>query len=375
MHRVLAELIKQGSSEFEFVVFSVTLDPELRPLVEWRAIRIPPRPMPLRFTLFFLLAGLRLARERFDLVCTVGAIVPNHADVACVHHCHTGFLQATGRLAPEDASVLRRLNTATGRALSLATERWCYRVGRSRCLTAVSEGLARELRRNFPGVPVVVVPNGVDADRFAPAHESRARLRGEHRVGSDDLVALFVGGNWAHKGLAVAIEGLARTRAAGADRLVLWVVGEGDEARFSERARSRGVGDAVTFFGPRVDTQRFYHAADLLVFPTLYEAFSLVVLEAFAAGIPVVATRVNGIVELFDGRHPGILVDRTPTSVADALLELARSPETREEMGRAGRALVQEYTWERSVEGMLDVYRGLLGRGASRVPVGWGAPA
>ena len=81
MDRALAELIRRGSAEFEFVVFSATLAPELRPLVEWRAITVPRRPMPLRFTLFFLLAGLRLARERFDLVCTVGAIVPNRTDV------------------------------------------------------------------------------------------------------------------------------------------------------------------------------------------------------------------------------------------------------------------------------------------------------
>ena len=370
---MLAELIKQGSSEFEFVVFSVTLAPELRPLVEWRAIPIPLRPMPLRFTLFFLAAGLRLACERFDLVCTVGAIVPNRADVVSVHYCHHGFRQATGRLAPEDASVFRRLNTGIGRALALAAERWCYRVGRSRCLTAVSEGLERELRLNFPGMPVVVVPNGVDANRFAPAPQSRVRVRSEYGAGSNDLVALFVGGNWDLKGLAVAIDGLAQARAAGADRLELWVVGRGDEARFSRLARSCGVGDAVTFFGPRADTERFYHAADMLVLPTLYEALSLVVLEALAAGIPLVATCVNGVAELFGDSAPGILVERTPSSVAEALLELARSPETRAEMGRAGRALAQEYTWERSVEGMLDVYRGLLAHAVSRVPAGSGA--
>jgi len=373
MDRVLSELIRRGSDEFEFVVFAVTLAHELRPLVEWRPIPVPRRPMPLRFTLFFLLAGLRLARERFDLVCTVGAIVPNRTDVVSVHFCHHGFYRATGTLAPEDASVLRRFNTGAGRALSLAAERWCYRVGRSRRLVAVSQGLGRELELNFPGVPITVVPNGVDAVRFAPSYESRASFRGEHGARPDDLVALFVGGDWARKGLAVAIDGLAHARAAGADRLVLWVVGKGDEASFSELACARGVRDAVTFFGPRADAERFYHAADLFVLPTLYEAFSLVVLEALAAGIPVVATRVNGVAELFDGGRPGILVERTPSSVGEALLELARSPETREEMGRAGRALVREYTWARSVEGMLDVYRGLLGRCPSRVPVGAGA--
>src|SRR5205814_8791176 len=129
---------------------------------------------------------------------------------------------------------------------------------------------------------------------------------------------------------------------------VLWVVGSGDRKRFSELARVRGVGDKVMFFGPRSDTPSFYDAADLLVLPTLYEAFPLVILEALAAGVPIVATRVNGVAELFNGsRRPGILVERTPYSVGDALVELARSPETRSEMGQAGRTLAREYPWQR----------------------------
>jgi glycosyltransferase involved in cell wall biosynthesis len=361
MDRALSELIRRGGDRFDFVVLSTTLAPRLRPLVEWRSIRVPRRPAPLKFALFFLVAGARLARERFDLVCTVGAVVPNHADVAFVHYCHAGFVQATGGLAPDDAPALRRVNTSIGRFLSFAAERWCYRVGRVRCLAAVSRGLERELVRNFPRVPVVVVPNGVDSNHFGPPGQSRTRLRSEHGVASDDVAALFVGGDWGRKGLAIAIEGLARARAAGAD-LGLWVVGKGDEARFAELARSRGVGDSVMFFGPRADTEHFYRAADLFVLPTQYEAFSLAMLEALAAGIPVVTTRVNGVDELFDATCPGIIVQRTPDSVGAALLRLARSSKLREEMGRAGVALAHEYTWERSVEGLLDIYRDLLQR-------------
>lgn len=360
MDRALAELIKRGSDRFEFVVFSVTLAPELRPFVEWRAIPVPRRPIPLKFVLFFLLAGVQLARERFDLVCTVGAIVPNHADVVSVHYCHTGFYRATGRLAPSDGTVARRLNTSLLRSLSLAAERWCYRNGRANMLAAVSEGLAGELTRAFPDVSVVVVPNGVDLDRFAPAAEARTRIRADMQIAAAGVAVLFVGGDWDRKGLGVAIEALAQARAAGARDLRLWVVGRGNERQYSSLARSRGVGDSVTFFGPRTDTERFYQSSDIFVLPTHYEALPLVVLEALAAGLPVVATPVHGVAELFNGRRPGILVERTPDSVGEALAELARNPDIREEMGRAGRALASEYTWERSVERMLDLYRAML---------------
>jgi glycosyltransferase involved in cell wall biosynthesis len=361
MDRALAELLKRGSDDFKFVVFATTLAEELRPLVEWRRVPVPRRPFTASFVSFFVLAGVRLACERFDLVCTAGAIVPNRADVATVHHCHAGFRRATGRLAPADAPLIRRVNTGFLRAMSLAAERWSYRDDRTRMLTAVSRGLESELAHSFPGVPVTVVPNGVDLDRFRPLHgPRRTELRDDLQLGEYDVVALFVGGDWPLKGLGAAIRGLGRARASGARQLRLWVVGKGDVRRFSSLARQCGVAGAVTFFGPRADTERFYGAADIFVFPTEYEAFPLVVLEALAAGLPVVATRANGVAEFFDGRRPGILVERTPESVGEALGRLAQDARLREHMGRDGRALAARYTWERSVHAMLDVYRQLL---------------
>jgi glycosyltransferase involved in cell wall biosynthesis len=138
------------------------------------------------------------------------------------------------------------------------------------------------------------------------------------------------------------------------------VVGSGDERRFGALARERGVGSHVRFVGPRTDAERFYRACDVFVLPSEYEALPLVVLEALAAAIPVVATPVNGVHELFDGQHPGYLVERTGASVANALAGLAADPQLRAEMGFAGRAVVRDLTWEKSVEGTLRVLRSVL---------------
>jgi glycosyltransferase involved in cell wall biosynthesis len=367
MDRALAELITRGGRQFEFVVFASQLADELRPLVEWRRIPVPPRPFPVSFASFFLLAGARLACDRFDLVCTAGAIVPNRADIAAVHHCHAGFRHVTGRLAPPGSTPIRRVNTGLLRAMALAAERWCYRPPKIRMLTAVSRGLEQELAQSFPGIPIRVVPNGVDLDRFRPTTgPERARVRANLQLEEDDVAALFVGGDWPLKGLAMAIVGLAKARSSqGASRLRLWVVGKGDARRYSSLARDYGVGDAVTFFGSRTDTERFYHAADMFVLPTQYEALPLVVLEALASGLPVVATPVNGVVEIFDRGCPGILVERTSDSVGEALARLAHDAGLRKRMGCVGRALAAEYTWERSVDAMLDVYRYLLSTNGS----------
>lgn len=357
MESALSELIRRGSAVFDFVVFSATLDPGLKAMVTWRRVPVPPRPVSLKFPLYGLLGALRLARDRFDLVCTVGAIVPNRTDVVWVHFCHAGFDGEVNPLEGGQDTRLRNANVRIVRAMSLLAERWCYRSRRTGVLAAVSEGLGRELKSRYPSVPVTVVQNGVDARRFAPVREpERSQLRSELGLSVSDVVAVFVGGDWFRKGLSIAIEGVAWARAAGAHSLRLCVVGPGNQARFSAIARSAGVGDVVTFLGPRRDTERIYQTADIFLMPTRYEAFSLAMLEALASGLPIVTTRVNGTEELFRNREPGYLVERTPEAVARALGDLVEDRRRREEMGDAGRAIASEYTWGRCADRMLEIF-------------------
>lgn len=360
MERAFAELVRRAHRDYRIVVVARELAPELRPLVEFRRVPTPARPIPLLVAWFFVAAGLRLWRSRAGLVHTMGALVPNRCDVATVQFCHAGYHAATGTLAPAAAPLARRLNTALARLLALGSERWCYRRGHVRMLAPVSEGVARELRAHYPGVPTVVTANGVDLDRFQPDAAARTALREVERVGADDVVALFVGGDWDRKGLAVAIEALALTKGG----LRLWVVGRGDEGRFGTLARERGVAGAVRFFGPRSDTERFYQAADVLVFPTLYEAFPLVALEAAASGLAIVATPVNGVEELLGG-GAGLLVPRDAGAVARALDDLAGDRDLLRQLGDAARRRSREYSWDAGVGRVLELYAELAAGGRS----------
>jgi glycosyltransferase involved in cell wall biosynthesis len=125
--------------------------------------------------------------------------------------------------------------------------------------------------------------------------------------------------------------------------------------------QSRRLQSRVRFFGVQRDAERFYKAADIFVLPTLYEAFSLAMLEASAAGLPLVAPPVNGIDELIGDDEAGIVIERTAESVARALMLLAEDTDLRARLGAAGRHRASEYTWERSVEAMLAAYDELLG--------------
>ncbi len=370
MERAFAELIRAVHDDYDLDVVASELAEDLRPLVrEWLHVRGPTRPAPLRFILFLVLAGLRLRLRHasHDLVHTMGALVLTRADVSTVQYCHAGYRRATGALAPPGAPLPRRLNTTIARLLAIACERWCYRPGRLRILAPVSHGVARELERDFPGIPVAVTPNGVDVARFRPDEGAGRALRLAEAIPDDELGVLFVGGNWDRKGLAVAIEAVGMAVRRGAP-MTLWVVGEGERRRFEVLARRHGVAEHVRFFGRRDDTERFYQSADVFVFPTLYEAFPLVALEAAAAGLPIVATRVNGVEELLEGGLGGVLVEPHADSVAAALVRLAASPAERRRLGAEAHRRAAAFTWSRSAACVAEVYRSLLAPGALEAP-------
>jgi glycosyltransferase involved in cell wall biosynthesis len=354
MERVCVELIRSRAGEVDFTVVSRTLADDLRPQVRWIRVRAPERPFVLKYAVFFILAGIRLRSIEADLRHAVGAIVPNRVDVATVHFCHAGYRVATTRLAPSEGPVVRRLNTGFARLVSMAAERWCYRAERLRAFAAVSDGIANELSSHFPGIPIFITPNGVDQRRFRPTTERPSAGRAE---GSP--VALFVGGDWDGKGLALAIEGLAEAGRRGAVALQLWVVGRGDKQRFARFADRNGVAGRVRFFGYRGDVERFYQAADIFVLPSSYEAHSLVAHEAAAAGLPVVLTRVNGGERLVGADQAGVLVERDPRSVGSALAQLALDPVLRRRRSIAAQVRAGAFTWERSTEAVLSLYRNL----------------
>jgi glycosyltransferase involved in cell wall biosynthesis len=366
MERAFFELVKGLHERYAFAVFAHTLASELRPLVRWERVAVPTRPIPLLFTTFFAEAGRRVARGSFDLVHTLGALVPNRASVATVQFCHAGFYAATGTLTSREAPLPRRVNTAVTRSLALAAEQWCYRPARLRQFAAVSAGTARELERHYGRIPVSITPNGVDLQKYRPVAGARRELRTREGVADDDFVALFIGGDWDRKGLGIAIRALGQASPQTRATMRLWVVGEGDVDRFRLLAQSAGVDGLVRFFGHRADVERLCQSADAFVLPTAYETFSNATYEAAACALPVIAPRVSGIEELVGDDEAGFLTDRTPAAVAKALISLVEDDELRRRMGHTAYERATKFPWQRSVDAVDGVYRQLLEESGSR---------
>ena len=344
--RVLAETVRRTQDRVSWVVVSARLDPALRPLVDWRRVPAPAAPFRARLGAMLALGGARLATTRAELVHVSGPLLLNRVDLASVHFLRAAFYEAIG-------AALSRTTRA-----HLALERRA--LGRARALLAPSQFMKRELDRRFPGKPVSVVPNGVDLERYRPDAADRAAVREELEAG-DRLVALFAGHGWTRKGLVPAVEALALARSRGADA-ELWVAGEGDPARYGAIAETHGVRRHVRFLGPRRDLDRLLRGADVLVLPSSFESFGLVVLEAAASGVPALATATGVVEELAGDGEGGLVVEREPEQIAAALTALAADPGRRAAMGLAARRRAEGYTWERSIEALLDVYERLLAR-------------
>lgn len=345
-----AGLLEQG---YALVVIAHRCElPEHRAL-RWIRVGGPRRPFSLWYPWFFLFGSLAVHRHRRGLVHTLGAVVSNRADVSTVHFCHGAFHRGVSGSRAAGRSAPYRLNSWIVCWMSRLGERYCYRPGVTRRLAPVSEGVARELRQLFPSADLTVIPNGVDTEAFAPDAGHRERLRARLGLGDDELVALFVGGDWERKGLREAIEGVSA-----ADGWHLVVVGGGEVGRYRALAGGLGARERVHFEGWVTDAAPYYAGADAFLLPTAYETFSLVAYEAAASGLPLLVTRVSGVEDiLVEGRN-GWFIDRDAEMIAQRL-EALRDGAVRRAMGEAAREDSARFGWERAIEGYDRLYREL----------------
>ena len=203
----------------------------------------------------------------------------------------------------------------------------------------------------------------VNTDRFQPDAEVRARVRAS--MGCDDsLIILVVAHLIPEKGVDVAIRALADLPS----RAVLWIVGDGPERhRLASLAQAMGVEARVRFLGVHSDVSPFLQAADCFVCPSLWqEAAGLVILEAMACGLPVIASSVGGIPEFVTPGETGYLFSAGDSrALADSLRGLASDPAQLAHFSLRARARVlNEFSHATRVADALSLYNPQSSRGA-----------
>jgi glycosyltransferase involved in cell wall biosynthesis len=224
---------------------------------------------------------------------------------------------------------------------------------------AVREAVIRN--EGIPADRVEYVYNGIDLRPYAHRAE-RHEVRRELGVGLQDLVMIQVARLDYLKDHATAIRMLQRVASRRPDaRLVL--VGEGPErAKIEQEVYQRGVSERVHFLGLRADVPRLLRAADVLVLTSISEGIPLTLIEAGAAGLPVVSTDVGGVGEVIERDVTGLLAPaRNDASLAQHILRLADDSALRRRMGEAGLRRVREcFSEEQMHAGYLRLYQEML---------------
>ncbi|MBS3764423.1 MAG: glycosyltransferase family 4 protein, partial [Planctomycetes bacterium] len=173
-----------------------------------------------------------------------------------------------------------------------------------------------------------------------------------------DFVVLYAGYDHERKGLPYLIEAIDRVED---QRIKLIAAGASPTGHYAKLIRQYGLDERVILPGYVDEIEKLMQAADVFCLPSLSEGFPLAALEAGAASLPIVATRVEGLEELICDGENGLFVKRDPEDIAEKLDILAADREIRLKMGSQMRQLVaKRYSWESVAQKHLELYQQLV---------------
>jgi len=225
-----------------------------------------------------------------------------------------------------------------------------YTLERAAAVTANSRATAAELLQVAPGISPAVIPMGVDLERFSPRPEQARALR--QALAPNGSLILHVGRFAPKKGQTYLLRAMPHILQRRPEaRLALIGFGPLQPALQSE-ARSLGLGERVHFIGkvPHEEMPDYFAAADVFVLPSIVspsgdtEGLGVVLLEALAAGTPVVASRVGGIPDIVRDGETGLLVEeKQPEALAKAILQLLEQPALGRRLIEEGRRHIEQF--------------------------------
>ncbi|HYO07480.1 MAG TPA: glycosyltransferase family 4 protein [Tepidisphaeraceae bacterium] len=348
-HEIARHCLARGN---DITLVADRVDAELvRRGAKW--IRVSPRfhkPRLMEVAGFARAANglLASASATYDLVVANGFTLTRPHHVNLCHFVHHGWRKARGSSGRSAASPRAWYQRAYTR-YNVGRERDAFAAART--VVAVSERVKSELvGSGVNGEKIRVIPNGVDLQEFKPGHEPRAELG----LPEGRALALFVGDlRTERKNLRSVLHALARVR-----DLHLAVAGATAGSPFPRLADQLGVAGRVHFLGFRDDVARLMRACDLLVFPSRYEPFGLVVLEALASGLPVVTARAVGASAIVTAACGRVMDDADDVAALESKMrELASDAPLRRRLAEGARAAAESHGWQATAERYLSLFQ------------------
>lgn len=353
-YEIVQEVLRRGHT-ITLIATSIAPDLQQHSQVNWVPIAVKGIPTQWAKNLVFFQRSAHWLRSQsieFDLIQLNGAISSARAQINAVHFVHGVWLHSAHH-------PVRHHRNAYGFYQWLYTAwnaYWEKRIlTRTPTLVAVSASVKRELLAlGLPEQAITVIQNGVDLDEFCPSANPQALpVRQPWALPEGVPLALFAGDIRSNrKNLDTVLHALAQV-----EGLHLAVAGAIANSPYPTLAAQLGLSDRVHFLGLRRDLPELMRASDFFVFPSRYDPFGMVVLEAMACGLPVVVAPTAGAAEVVTAESGFVLSDcEDVKELTQAMHRLATESGLRQSMGQQARQIAQKHSWQSKAQEYVDLF-------------------
>lgn len=349
--RYVVELASRFKRQHEVHVFANTFDPAetdgiiLHHVPSWRR-------SSLTTILSFILPATLMIGRTFDIVHAQGLCGLRH-DIATAHMILPAW-NAGLRAASAHFTWGQRISAV----LVPPLERLALMGRHTKRVIAISNRVRDDIAVHYGRrAGIEVIYHGVDLELFNPRNRATygPELRATWNACPTDVVALYVG--HLQKGASAALKAVARV-----PRVTLAIASSSDHFAERQLASDLGIANRVRFLPFSKEVHRLFAAADVFLFPTIYDAFGMVISEAMASGLPPIVPCSAGASELIVDGTSGFVIEAPwdVDALAGALRQLVDDAPLRVNMGLKAREAIEAYSWDRAAKATMQLYYQLV---------------
>jgi len=322
---------------------------------------LPRKPIFIKSLFYSILATFRLRRygnakkRRSEgiVIQTTGTASPV-ADVVQVQFIHKTWLNILKQHSfPESENFIKNTYHSLMGIYNVLSEELFFTPEKK--YVAISHAIKKELIENFdiPPQNIETIYHGVDGQHFFPyqkdikAFETRQFVRRQLGIQDDDVALLHVGALNHRKGIFNSLKALGHLKKNGITNVHLIAVGDGDKKNLTAFAQRENIADNLKIVSHSKNVRDYYWASDIFYFPSIYEPFGLVILEAMACGMACLVSGHAGGTELIRDKENGLIIENifNHESMAQELNTLIKDSELRKKIASGARATAEQHDW------------------------------